>query len=113
MRKPSPHGYRLEPNELTAQVAKLTAIGDQTGDLVASASRLAERQPKLGTAPPAMHLAARLREAAGRTGLTGEVSAANAELNSFHEALQATVERYQEGESDIEWKLTKNDGTPT
>jgi hypothetical protein len=102
---PSHHGYRLEPQELTAQVAKLTAVGDQTAGLVSSASRLAERLPKLGTAPPAMHLAMRLREAAGNSGLTGEVSAADTELNSFHRALKATVTRYLEGESDIEWKL--------
>ena len=56
---------------------------------MSSAQRLAERSPLLGTSPTAMHLAARLREAAGPAGLTGEVSAADTELTSYHEALRA------------------------
>ena len=59
----------------------------------------------LGTAPPAMHLAMRLREAAGPTGLTGEVSAADTELSSYHQALQATVHQYQDGDEEIAWQL--------
>ena len=69
----------------------MTDIGDETNGLVSSAERLAEHQPLLGTAPPAMHLAMRLREAAGPAGLTGEVSAADSELASYHRALHATV----------------------
>ena len=90
-RKSSQHGFGLLTDELIGQVRALTDIGDQTSDLVSSAGRLAEHQPLLGTAPPAMHLASRLREAAGPAGLTGEVSAADAELASYHRALRATV----------------------
>ncbi|WP_424229820.1 hypothetical protein [Actinophytocola sp.] len=94
---------------MTGQVRALTDIGDHTSGLVSSAGRLAERQPLLGTAPPAMHLAMRLREAAGPAGLTGEVSAADGELNSYHQALRATVHRYQDGDSEIAWKFTDQD----
>jgi hypothetical protein len=94
------HGYEVAPHELATQVTALTTLGDETNGLVASAGRLAERLPQLGTAPPALHLAMRLREAAGQSGLTGEVSAANTELNSFHRALNATVNGYLEHESD-------------
>lgn len=72
-------------------IGVLTDIGDQTSGLVTSAGRLAEHLPLLGTAPPAMHLAMRLREAAGPAGLTGEVSAAGAELTSCHRALRGTL----------------------
>jgi len=61
-------------DELIAQVKALVDIGDQTSGLVSSAQRLAERHPLLGTAPPAMHLSSRLRDAAGPAGLTGEVT---------------------------------------
>ncbi|MCP2163244.1 hypothetical protein [Goodfellowiella coeruleoviolacea] len=101
----SRRGYRLEPDELSARIAELTALADETAELVSSASRLAERLPMLGTAPPALHLAEQLREAAGRSGLTGEVDAATAELDSFRQALTATLLAYQDGESDIRWTL--------
>ncbi|HWE90710.1 MAG TPA: hypothetical protein VG317_14720 [Pseudonocardiaceae bacterium] len=94
-------GYQLAPQELTAQVKTLATIGDQTSALVASAGRLAQRTPMLGTAPPAIHLAMRLREAAGESGLTGEVSAANTELAGFHQALQTALTRYLDSETDI------------
>jgi hypothetical protein len=97
----SQHGFQVEPQELTARVAALAAIGDQTNALVASAGRLARRLPMLGTAPPAVHLAMRLREAAGESGLTGEVSAVDTELNGYHRALRTAVTSYQDCESDI------------
>ena len=93
-------GYQVEPEGLSTQVAALSAIGESTTGLVDSANRLAERLPMLGTSPPAMHLAARLREAAGGTGLTGEVTAADAELNGFHAALRDTVTGYLDRESE-------------
>ncbi len=103
--KKSPHNFQLLPDELIAQVKALVDIGDQTGGLVSSAQRLAEHQPLLGTAPPAMHLSARLRDAAGPAGLTGEVSAADTELASYHQALRDTVHRYQDGDSEVTWRL--------
>lgn len=92
----SGHGYQVTPLGLTEQVTALTGIGDQTSGLVTSARQLAERLPMLGTAPPAMHLAMRLRETAGQSGLTGEISAADTELHTFHCALKATVTGYLE-----------------
>jgi hypothetical protein len=99
---PTPgHGYRLAPEELTAQVAKLAALGEATSGLESSASALAEQLPMLGTAPPALHLAMRLRDAAGPAGLAGEVGAANTELNSCHRALRETVANYLDREDEI------------
>ncbi|GGS46922.1 hypothetical protein [Actinokineospora fastidiosa] len=98
-------GFRLEPDRLRTCVTELIGLAEETGELVASASRLAERLPALGTAPPAVHLAEQLRDAAGRSGLTGEVLAAEVELQSFHEALSATLTAYDDGESDIRWTL--------
>lgn len=98
--------FEVSTDELIAQVKALTDIGDQTNGLVSSAGRLGEHQPLLGTAPPAMHLATRLREAAGPAGLTGEVSAADTELASYHRALRNTVSRYQDGDSEVAWQFT-------
>ncbi|MFC7614515.1 hypothetical protein ACFQV2_14270 [Actinokineospora soli] len=98
-------GFRLEPGEVAGRIGALIALAEETGALVASASRLSERRPALGTAPPAVHLAERLRIAAGESGLTGEVEAAEAELRSFHEALSATLAAYEDGDSDIRWVL--------
>ena len=111
-RKSPGHGFEVLTDELTGRVRALVDIGDETNGLVSSAERLAERTPMLGTAPPAMHLAMRLREAAGPAGLTGEVSAADTELNSYHRALHATVKRYQDGDNDIAWQFT-DEGTAT
>jgi hypothetical protein len=110
--KSSHDGFEVLTGELIGQVKSLIDIGDQTSGLVSSAGRLAEHQPLLGTAPPALHLAMRLREAAGQAGLTGEVSAADAELASYHGALRATVDRYQDGDREIAWQLTDGE-TPT
>jgi hypothetical protein len=101
---PSP-GFEVLADELSGQVRALTDIGDRTTGLVSSAGRLAEHQPLLGTSPPAMHLAMRLREAAGPAGLTGEVSAADSELASYHRALHDTVRRYRDGDSEVSWQL--------
>lgn len=104
-------GYELLPEELIGQVRALIEIADHTNGLVSSAQRLGEHNPLLGSSPPAMHLALRLRDAAGPSGLTGEVSAADTELGSYHRALQATVNRYQEGDDEVAWQLS--DGNPT
>lgn len=109
-RKSSQNNFQLRPDELSGQVKALVDIGDQTGGLVSSAQRLAEHQPLLGTSPPALHLAARLREVAGPSGLTGEVSAADTELTSYHQALREVVERYRNNDTEIAWRLN-NEGT--
>ncbi|SFP22532.1 hypothetical protein [Amycolatopsis rubida] len=94
-------GHEVVPNALDRQVAALGRLGEQTGELVGSAGRLADRLPQLGTAPPALHLAQRLREAAGHAGLAGELGAADTELTGFHEALRAGIRRYQDHESGV------------
>ncbi|WP_020667463.1 hypothetical protein [Amycolatopsis nigrescens] len=109
----SQHGYQVAPQELSAQAGALAEIGDRTGGLAASASRLAERRPMLGTAPPALHLAVRLCEAAGRAGLTGDVSAAGNDLGDFHRALKASVDRYLEREADIAQTFRTTGGAET
>ncbi|TCO59470.1 hypothetical protein [Actinocrispum wychmicini] len=111
-RKAPHHGFQLLTDELIGQVKALVDIGDQTNGLVSSAQRLAEHKPLLGTAPPAMYLAKRLLEAAGPAGLTGEVTAADAELASYHKALRTAVDRYKAG--DDAGSLQFNDkGTST
>jgi hypothetical protein len=102
----SHHGFEVQTDELIGRVRALTDIGDRTNGLVSSAGRLAEHQPLLGTAPPALHLAMRLREAAGPAGLTGEVRAADAELASHHRALHATVTLYINGDREVSWQFT-------
>jgi hypothetical protein len=108
-RKSSHDGFEVLTDELIGQIRALIDIGDQTNGLVSSAGRLAERKPLLGTAPPAMHLSMRLREAAGPTGLTGEVSAADTELASYHRALRDTVDRYRDGDSELAWKFSDDE----
>lgn len=78
-------GYEVAPEQLQDRIKTLTRLAELTGDLVATASRLAERQPLLGTAPPARDLAHRLKEAG--SGLAGEVSAAEREVRAFREML--------------------------
>lgn len=97
--------FEVSPEQLVAQVKALIDIGDQTSGLVSSAGKLAERQPLLGTAPPALHLAMRLREAAGPAGLTGEVTAADGELASYHRALRDTVASYEDGDREVAWQF--------
>jgi hypothetical protein len=108
-RKSSEDGFEVLTDELVGQVRALVDIGDKTGGLVSSAGRLAERSPLLGSAPPAMHLSARLREAAGPAGLTGEVGAADAELSSYHRALRDTVSHYRDGDSELAWKFSNEE----
>ncbi|MFI0467268.1 hypothetical protein ACH347_24595 [Saccharopolyspora sp. 5N102] len=103
-------GYQVSPQDLAAQVKTLTNLGEQTNGLVTSARQLAERMPMLGTAPPAMHLAMRLREAAGQSGLTGEISAADTELNGFHDALHQTVTRYVSSDDHTAQVLRRTGG---
>lgn len=95
-------GYRVEPDLLDERIGTLAKLGDLTGDLVATASRLAERLPMLGTAPPAVHLAMRLRDAAGRSGLAGEVQATQQEVEGFQRTLSNTRDSYAEREADTE-----------
>jgi hypothetical protein len=104
------HGYRFAPEDLTAQVKVLAMLGDRTSGLVSSAGQLAQRLPKLGTAPPALHLAARLREAAGETGLTGDISAADTELNTVHTALRDNVAQYLHAEQQVADALRASEG---
>ena len=104
-----PGGKRVEvaPDELRGQVTTLTGIADKTSELVASARELAERTPKLGTAPPALNIGKLLR--AGGAMLTAEIDAAETELASFHHALHDTVVEYEEGDRAIAWRFTKAD----
>lgn len=104
-RKSSGNDFQLRAEELIAQVKALVGIGDQTSGLVSSAQRLAQHQPLLGTAPPALHLSSRLRDAAGPAGLTGEVSAADTELANYHQALRDTVNRYRDGDTQVTLQL--------
>jgi hypothetical protein len=105
-RKSGQPGFEVLSDELTGQVRALVGIGDETTSLLSSARELAERKPLLGTAPPALHLAARLREAAGPAGLTGEVSAADTEIANYHQALRDTVHQYQSGDDDFAGRFT-------
>ena len=79
---------------------------------MSSAQRLAEHKPLLGTAPPAVHLTKRLLEAAGPAGLTGEVTAADAELASYHKALRAAVDHYKASDDAGTERFT-DEGTAT
>lgn len=99
------NGYQLAPHELTAQVTALVKLGDRADALVTSAGELAQRLPKLGTAPPALHLAQRLRDAAGDTGLTGAMTVRSAELARYHGNLAATLSRYVSQEHAISRSL--------
>ncbi|OLR92225.1 hypothetical protein [Actinokineospora bangkokensis] len=107
--QPPQPGFEVLTDALVGQVRALVGIGDETTGLVGSAGALAERTPLLGTAPPALHLAARLREAAGPAGLTGEVTAADGELASYHQALGDTVRRYQDGDREIGWRFSEQE----
>ncbi|MFF5986714.1 hypothetical protein [Prauserella flavalba] len=91
-------GIELELDLLDQRITTLAELGDLTGDLVATASRLAERLPMLGTAPPAVHLAMRLREAAGSSGLAGEVKATEREVREYKQMLSEAKRKYQEHE---------------
>ena len=100
-------GYHVEPDQLEARITTLTKLGDLTRDLVATASRLAERQPMLGTAPPAVDLAKRLRAAAGQNGLAGEVSAAEREVQEFQRTLADAKAAYTNRDTEAESSMHK------
>ncbi|RSM55186.1 hypothetical protein DMH03_33970 [Amycolatopsis sp. WAC 01376] len=87
-------GIEVELELLDARITTLADLGDLTADLVATASRLAERLPMLGTAPPAVHLANRLREAG--SGLAGEVASTEREVREYQRMLAAAKRKYQE-----------------
>jgi hypothetical protein len=108
--KSAQDGFVVLLDELLGQVRALVDMGDKTNGLVSTAGLLAERRPLLGTAPPAVHLSARLWEAAGPAGLTGEGGAADTELASYHRALQDTVDSYRTSDSEIAGRLT-DEGT--
>jgi len=88
-------GIEVELELLDARITTLADLGDLTADLVATASRLAERLPMLGTAPPAAYLANRLREAAGGSGLAGAVETTEHEVREYRQMLASAKRKYQ------------------
>ncbi|MET9231642.1 hypothetical protein [Lentzea sp. NPDC003310] len=92
------NGYEVAPERLQDRVRTLTRLAELTADLVATASRLAERQPLLGTAPPARDLSGRLRDAG--SGLAAEVGAAEREVREFRQVLAAIETGYTETDAD-------------
>jgi hypothetical protein len=87
-------GYAVTPDELNGLVKALGGVAEAISDLVSSADQLGQRLPLLGTAPPALALADRLRAAAGEAGLTGELGAAGTELREYHRSLVAALADY-------------------
>ena len=98
-------GYEVSPDQLQDRIRTLTRLAELTGDLVATASRLAERQPLLGTAPPAQDLSHRLK-AAG-SGLAGEVSAAEREVRAFRQMLADIRSTYAETDAEQARKVAR------
>jgi hypothetical protein len=105
------HGYQLQPEELRAQLSALAALGERNHGVMDSASELSGQLPMLGTAPPALHLARRLRELAGDSGLAGEVRAVGTDLNGFHGALKDTLDSYLDTEEDAVSTLRAAEGS--
>jgi hypothetical protein len=93
-------GYEVSPDELASQAGALRAVSDEVERLRAAADRLAGRLPKLGTAPPALHFAMRLRAMAGRDGHAGAVGTAGSDLDAYHRALSASAAHYAESDAD-------------
>ena len=91
-------GYEVAPDQLQDRIRTLTRLAELTGDLVATASSLAERQPLHGTAPPAQDLSKRLKAAGG--GLAGEVKEAEREVRAFQEMLADIRNTYTETDAD-------------
>ena len=87
-------GYSVAPDELNALVKTLGEIADAIGGLIVSADRLGQRSPLLGTAPPALALADRLRATAGQAGLTGELGTAKTRLREYHGSLTSALGEY-------------------
>jgi hypothetical protein len=92
--KTSGRGYAVAPEELNALVKTVGDVADAIAELVASADRLGQRSPLLGTAPPALALADRLRATAGQAGLTGELGAADTQLRDYHRSLVSALAGY-------------------
>ncbi|WP_216216831.1 hypothetical protein [Amycolatopsis aidingensis] len=92
-------GIELELDLLQQRITTLAELGDLTGELVATASRLAERLPMLGTAPPAVQLARLLRAAAGGSGLAGEIEATEREVREYRQLLDRARQKYLEHEN--------------
>lgn len=91
-------GYEVAPDQLQDRIRTLTRLTELTGELVGTASRLAERQPLLGTSPPAQDLSKRLK-AAG-SGLEGEISAAEREVREFRQMLADIKSTYTETDAE-------------
>ncbi|GGN08633.1 hypothetical protein GCM10011609_55390 [Lentzea pudingi] len=91
-------GYEVSPDGLRERVRSLSRLAEQTAALVATASRLAERQPLLGTAPPAQDLSRRLKDAG--SGLAGEVGAAEREVREFRQLLAEIESTYTETDAE-------------
>ena len=92
--KASGGGYVVAPEELNALVKTLGDVADAISGLVASAERLGQRPPLLGTSPFALVLADRLRATAGQAGLTGELGTAETELRDYHRSLVSVLTGY-------------------
>lgn len=90
----SGRGYVVAPEELTAFVTTLDQVTDAISELLASAERLGQRPPLLGTSPFALVLAGRLRATAGEAGLTGELGAAQTHLRDYHRSLVSALTGY-------------------
>ncbi|HEX8864399.1 MAG TPA: hypothetical protein VF821_01965 [Lentzea sp.] len=91
-------GYEVAPDQLQDRIRTLTRLAELTGELVATASRLAERQPLLGTAPPAQDLSKRLKGAGA--GLKNEVSAAEREVRAFQQMLAEIKTSYVDTDAE-------------
>lgn len=91
-------GFEVAPDALQDRIRTLTRLAELTGNLVATAGRLAERQPLLGTAPPAQDLSKRLK-AAG-SGLAEEITAAEREVRAFQEMLAQIKGTYVETDAE-------------
>lgn len=94
-------GYAVAPEELNTLVKTLGDVADAIAELVASADRLGQRRPLLGTAPPALALADRLRATAGRVGLAGELGAAGSQLRDYHRSLVSALADYLDLEQTL------------
>ncbi|HEX7302631.1 hypothetical protein [Lentzea sp.] len=91
-------GYEVSPEQVRDRVRTLAELAEQTGALLATANRLAERRPLLGTAPPAQDVAHRLK-AAG-SDLAGEVGAAEREVREFRRVLAEIGTTYVETDAE-------------
>ncbi|MEV8443868.1 hypothetical protein AB0425_41395 [Actinosynnema sp. NPDC051121] len=89
-------GYVVAPEELNALVKTLGEVTDAVRELLASAERLGQLPPLLGTSPFALVLAERLRATAGEVGLTGELGVAERHLRDYHRSLVSALSGYVE-----------------